>query len=133
MRQFLHRLYGSVTRDDLLLRVICFLGGLLAAGMGVGLFAFVAMGDFNSLFARVLCWVITIFFMSYGGLMLLRCVLSARSRTARFTERFLPDAVDLEAGALLALLIYLPAVLLTLLLHWVGVKGQRINWDRRFR
>ena len=133
MRQFLRRLYKSVTRDDLLLRIICFFGGVLAGGIGVALFVFVAMDNFKSLFAQFLCWVITIFFMSYGGLMLLRCVLSARSRTARFIERFLPDAVGLEEGTLLALVIYLPAVLLTLLLHWVGVKGQRIDWDRRFR
>jgi hypothetical protein len=46
---------------------------------------------------------------------------------ARFIDRYLPDAAGLEDGALLVLVIYFPAALLTLLLRSLGVRGQRTS------
>jgi hypothetical protein len=57
--------------------------------------------------------------------MVSRCALSVRSRVARFLDKRVPDAVGLEEAALLLIAIYLPAVLLTLLLRFFGVRGQQ--------
>ena len=133
MKRILRSLFASLLCDDLLLRIICFLGGVLFGGFGVAMSVFGATHDLGPpLLFRVFYWTIAILFAAYGALMFSRCVLSAKSRMARFLRRFLPDAVDLEAGALLILLVYLPAVLLTLLLRFLGVRGQHIDRDREF-
>lgn len=125
MKRFWRRLVISCERDDLFLRVVFFLSGLLFGGLGVVMLVFVSTQPSASLVAEVLFWALGILFTVWGGLMASRCALSAQSRIARFLDRKLPDAVGLEESALLIIAIYLPAVLLTLLLSFLGIRGQR--------
>jgi hypothetical protein len=125
MKRFLRRLIASCERDDLFLRVVFFLSGLLCGGLGVVMLVSVSTHSSASLVAEVLFWAFGILFTVWGGLMASRCALSAQSRIARFLDGKLPDAVGLEEGALLLVAIYLPAVLLTLLIRFLGVRGQR--------
>jgi hypothetical protein len=133
MKRVLRRLLASLLRDDLLLRVACFLGGALFGGLGVTMFIAFAQ-DLRTSFSwvDVVYWLIAILLTAWGALLLSRCVLPAQSRIARLVQRILPDAAGFEEAGLLILLIYLPAMLLTLLLRLVGVRGQRIDWDREF-
>lgn len=131
LRQFLRRLSKSFTRDDLLLRVIFFMGGACFAGLGVAMSLWGVTHNLWALtFGHLFYWTTAIIFTAYGGLLFSRCVLAARSRSARFVERFLPDAVGLEDGLALLLLMYLPAVLLTIVLRNLGIKGQRMERNR---
>jgi hypothetical protein len=132
IRRFIRRHSEPLWRDDLLVRVIFLLTGILFGGLGIGLLMFIATThDLEGrLFWRFFYLALAIVCTGYGGLLLSRCVLSARSRAARRLDGYLPDTPGLEEGVLLIFLIYLPAVLLTLLLRWFGVKGQRIDWDR---
>jgi len=127
LKRFLHRLVISCERDDLFLRVVFFLSGLLFGGLGVVMLVYASTHSSTSLLAEVLFWVFGILFTAGGGLMVSRCALSAQSRMARFLDRNLPDAAGLEDGALLLIAIYLPAVLLTPFLRFLGLRGQRSN------
>jgi hypothetical protein len=125
MKRLLRRLVTSCERDDLFLRVVFVLSGLLFGGLGVVMLVFVSTHSSASLIAEVLFWTFGSLFMVSGGLMASRGALPAQSRLARFLDRNVPDAVGLEEGALLLIAIYLPAVLLTLLIRLLGVRGQR--------
>jgi hypothetical protein len=125
MKRLLRRLVTSCERDDLFLRVVFFLSGLLIGGLGVVMLVLVSTTSSASPVAEVLFWAFGILFTALGGLMASRCALSAQSRIARFLDGKLPDAAGLEDGALLLIAIYLPAVLLTLLTRLLGVRGQR--------
>jgi hypothetical protein len=76
------------------------------------------------LYLRFLYWVIAVALTALGGSWASRFVLSKRSRIARSLDKHVPDAVGFEEAALLLIAIYLPAVLLTLLLRFCGVRGQ---------
>jgi hypothetical protein len=132
VRQFIVRHSEPLWRDDLLVRVIFLLTGTMFGGLGITLLvAGTTTHDLDGqMLGRLFFFAVAIVLTAYGGFMLSRCILSVRSRTARRLDRFLPDSPGLEESALLVLLIYLPAVLLTLLLRWIGIKGQRIDWDR---
>jgi hypothetical protein len=62
-----------------------------------------------------------------AGLLVSRCARSAQSRVARLLDRHLPDAVGFEETVALIVVVYLPAVLLTLLLRLLGIRGQRTH------
>jgi hypothetical protein len=125
MRRFLRRLLVSFERDDLFLRVVFVLSGVLFGGIGIALLVFVSTHAGVSLFAEVLFWAFAALFTAAGGVMAARCALPAQSRLARFPDRNLPDAVGLEESVLLIAVIYLPAAVLTLLIRFLGVRGQR--------
>jgi hypothetical protein len=126
MKRFLRRLLIPLVRDDLFVRVACFLAGLLFGGFGIAMSVWGATHDFSPNI-QVLCWVFATPFTAWGGLLVSRCVLSAQSRMVRFVDRYLPDAVGFEEAAALILAIYLPAALLTFLLRLIGVRGQRTS------
>jgi len=125
MKRFLRRLIISFERDDLFLRVVFVLSGVLFGGLGIALLVFVSTHASASPFANILFWTFAILLTAAGGLMAARCALPAQSRLARFLDRNLPDAVGLEESVLVIVVIYLPAVPLTLLLRFLGVQGQR--------
>jgi hypothetical protein len=127
MKRFLRRLVTSFERDDLFLRVVFVLSGVLFGGLGIALLAFVSTHASTSPFAEVLFWTLAILLTAVGGLMAARGALPAPSRLARLLDRNVPDAVGLEEGVLLIVAIYLPAALLTLLICFLGVRGQRSN------
>jgi hypothetical protein len=124
MKRFLRRLVISVERDDLFLRVVFVFSGLLFGGLGIGLLAFVSTHASPSPIAAVLFWTFAILLTAVGGLMAARCALPAQSRLARFLDRNVPDAVGLEESIFLIVAIYLPAALLTLLIRFLGGRGQ---------
>jgi hypothetical protein len=124
-RFFLRRVLFPLVRDDLFVRVVCFLGGLLFGGFGVAILVWVATHHSNPNIQAV-CWIIAIPFAAWGALLVSRCALSAQSRLARFVDRHLPDGVG-EEGVALIFAIYLPAALLTLFLGRLGIRGQRIR------
>lgn len=125
MKRFLRRLLIPLVRDDLFVRVACFLAGLLFGGLGVAMSAWIATHH-SSPNVQVVGWIIAIPFTAWGVLLVSRCALSAQSRLARFVGRYLPDGVG-EEGVALILAIYLPAALLTLFLRLLGVRGQRTS------
>jgi len=125
MKRFLRRLIISFERDDLFLRVVFVLSGLLPGGIGIALLVFVSTNASASPLADVLFWTLAILLTAVGGLMAARCAVPAQSRLARFLDRNVPDAAGLEDAIFLIGAIYLPAVLLTLLLRLLGVRGQR--------
>jgi hypothetical protein len=122
-RFFLRRVLIPLVRDDLFVRVGCFLGGLLFGGFGVAISIWVGTHHSNPNFQAV-CLIIAIPFTAWGALLVSRCALSAQSRLARFIDRYLPDGVG-EEGVALIFAIYLPAAFLTLFLRLLGVRGQR--------
>jgi hypothetical protein len=125
MKRFLRRLVVSFERDDLFLRVVFVLSGLLFGGIGIALLVFVSTQASTSPVVEVLFWTLAILLTAVGGLMAARCVLPAKSRLARFLDRNTPDAVGLEESVFLIVAIYLPAALLTLLIRFLGIRGQR--------
>jgi hypothetical protein len=125
MKRLWRRLIISFERDDLFFRVVFVLFGLLSGGIGIALLVFVSTHASASPLAEVLFWTLAILLTAVGGLMAVRCALPAQSRLARFLDRKLPDAVGLEESIFLIVAIYLPAALLTLLLRFLGVRGQR--------
>ena len=124
MKRLWRRLIISFERDDLFFRVVFVLSGLLSGGLGIALLVFVSTHASASLLA-VLFWPLAILLAAVGGLMAARCAVPAQSRLARLLDRNVPDAAGLEDGIFLIVAIYLPAVLLTLLLRFLGVRGQR--------
>ena len=124
MKRFLRRLIFPLVRDDLFVRVLCFLGGLFFGGFGIAM-SWVAT-QYSSLNIQVLCWMVAVPLIAWGTLLVSRSALSAQSRLARFVDRHLPDASG-EEGIALVFVIYLPAALLTLFLGFLGVRGQRIR------
>jgi hypothetical protein len=126
MRQFLRRQLEPLTRDDLFLRVVSGLAGLLIGGLGVVMAVAGASRDFLAWLGwfNLVWWPIALLLIAWGALLLSRCIVPARSRLARLAERWLPDPVGLDEGILLALVFIMPAVLLTLLLRLIGIKGQ---------
>ena len=129
MKRFLRRLIISFERDDLFLRVVFVLSGLLPGGIGIALLVFVSTNASASPLADVLFWTLAILLTAVGGLMAARCAVPAQSRLARFLDRNVPDAAGLEDAIFLIVAIYFPAVLLTLLIRFVGVRGQRSMHD----
>ena len=125
MKRLWRHLIVSFERDDLFFRVVFVLSGLLSGGIGIALLVFVSTHTSTSPLAEVLFWTLAILLTAVGGLMATRCALPAHSRLARFLDRKLPDAVGLEESIFLIVAIYLPAALLTLLLRFLGVRGQR--------
>jgi hypothetical protein len=125
MKRFLRRLMMSFERDDLFLRVVFVLSGVLFGGLGIALLVFLSTQASASPFAQVLFGTLAILLTAAGDLMAARCVLPAQSRLAPFLDRNVPDAVGLEESVFLIAAIYLPAALLTLLIRFVGVRGQR--------
>ena len=130
MKRFWRRLVMSLERDDLFLRVVFVLSGVLSGGLGIALLVFVSTQASASPFAEVLFGTLAILFATAGGLMAARCALPAQSRLARFLDRNVPDAAGLEDAIFLIGAIYLPAVLLTHLLRFLGVRGQRTSGVR---
>jgi hypothetical protein len=129
MKRFLRRLIISFERDDLFLRVVFVLSGLLPGGIGIALLVFVSTHASASPLADVLFRTLAILLMAVGGLMAARCAVPAQSRLARFLDRNVPDAAGLEDAIFLIGAIYLPAALLTLLIRFLGVRGQRSMHD----
>ena len=107
------------------MRVVFVLSGLLPGSIGIALLVFVSTNASASPLAEVLFWTLAILLTAVGGLMAARCAVPAQSRLARFLDRNVPDAAGLEDAIFLIGAIYLPAVLLTLLLRLLGVRGQR--------
>lgn len=125
VKRSLRRLFVSVTRDDLFLRVAWSLAGILFGGFGVALLIAGAATDFGAL--SYVYWSIVIPFIAGGAIMVSRCALSARSRLARLLDKHPPDAAA-EEGVLLVAIVYLPAACLTILLRSLGVRGQRTGY-----
>ncbi|WP_065752444.1 hypothetical protein [Bradyrhizobium paxllaeri] len=125
MKRFFRRLTASLKQDDLFERIVFVLSGLLFGGLGVVLLAFLLTDASASPLANALLWTFAILLTSMGGLMAARCALPAQSRLARFLDRNLPDDVGSEGIVLLIFAIYLPAMLLTLLMRRLGIRGQR--------
>ena len=125
MKRFFRHLTASLKQNDLFVRVVFVLSGLLFGGIGVALLAFLLTDASASLLAKIFIWPIAILLTSMGGLMAARCALPAQSRLARLLDRNLPDDVGSEGIVLLILVIYLPSVLLTLLMRRLGIRGQR--------
>jgi hypothetical protein len=125
MKRFLRRLHLLFARDDLFLRVVWLVTGFCIAGFGVAMCVLGAKQDLGSRL-QGLYWTVAIPIITCGGLLISRCAQSAQSRISRCLDAHLPDAYGEDFVALLVA-IYLPAVLLTLLLRLLGVRGQRIR------
>jgi hypothetical protein len=82
MRRFLRRLLVSFERDDLFLRVVFVLSGVLFGGIGVALLVFVSTHAGVSLFAEVLFWAFAALFTAAGGLMAARCAFAGAIATS---------------------------------------------------
>ncbi|KRR17190.1 hypothetical protein CQ14_12400 [Bradyrhizobium lablabi] len=126
MKRFFRRLTASLRQDDLFERVVFVLTGLLFGGLGVALLAFLSTDASASRMAKVFLWPLAVLLTSAGGLMAARCALPAQSRLARCLDSNLPDAGWLEENVFLIVVIYLPAILLTLLMRRLGIRGQRM-------
>ena len=127
MRAFLRRQLEPLTRDDLFLRVVSGVAGLLIGAIGAAMAITGASRDFLAWLGwfNLLFWPVALLLIAWGMLLASRCIVPARSRLARLAERWLPDPVGLDEGILLALVFIMPAALLTLLLRLIGVRGQR--------
>jgi hypothetical protein len=99
MKRFLRHLHIPLVRDDLFVRVVCFLGGLLFGGFGIAMSGVASHQSSPNI--QVLCWIIAIPLTAWGTLLVSRCALSAQSRLARFIDRYLPDGVGEEGVALI--------------------------------
>ena len=131
MKQFFGRLFSRLIRDDLFLRVTCALFGLLSwtvAGLLTN-----ALLESTRFRSQILISTFAIVFAGIGGPLALRSVLSIRSRAGTFLDRHMTPT-NLFAGLAMAdsslVFIFLPAILLTLFLRGLGVRGQVTDWCR---
>jgi hypothetical protein len=131
MRRFLRRQCERLTRDDLFVRVVSLLMGLVVGGIGVAMAAAAAPQDFRAWLGwfNLLWWPAALLLVAWGALLLSRSVVPARWRAARLAEKALLDAGSLEDAAALLLVFIVPAALLTLLLRLAGIRGQSIPPD----
>jgi hypothetical protein len=128
MKQFFGRLLFEMTRDDLFMRFACAIGGLLFGGLGiVSLIEGVEHGMNLSVPFQVLVWTVLIALTVLGAALALRSVLSIRSRAGHFLDQHL-NLGFLAYPDQSMLYIVLPAVVLTLLLRCLGVRGQHASW-----
>ena len=127
MRAFLRRQLEPLTRDDLFLRVVSLLAGIVIGGIGVAMAVAAASLEFLTWLGwfNLVWWPIAALLIAWGALLVTRCVVPVNSRMARRAEKYLPDPAGLEEAALLLVVFVLPAALLTLLLRLIGVRGQR--------
>jgi hypothetical protein len=128
MRQFLRRRLEPLTRDDLFLRVVSALAGLVIGGIGVAMAIAGASHESRAWLSwfNLVYWPAALLLTIWGALLLSRCAVPAGSRIARIADRWLPDPVGPDEGIMVALVFVVPAALLTLLLRLVGVRGQRV-------
>jgi len=124
MKRFLRRLLVYFVRDDLFVRVVWLLTGLLPGGIGVLMLIQGATLHLSTIVQVLFYWPISILLTAMGGVAASRCVLSPKSRLARYLDTHLPDAVA-DEWILLMLVVYVPAAFLTFFLRLLGVKGQR--------
>jgi hypothetical protein len=110
MKKLFRRLHTALARDDLFVRLFCLLAGLLLIALGRAIWT---VGHNLEAGALIFCWAITALFVLWGALSILRSVLSARSRMARFIDNLVPDPAMMDDAAPFFFVLCLPAVLLT--------------------
>lgn len=131
MREFLRRRLEPLTRDDLFVRVLSALIGLVAGGIGVAMVVAAASREFIGWLGwfNLVWWPIALLLIFWGALLIARCAVSARSHIARLAEKTVPDPPMPDEATILVLIFVVPAALLTLLLRLVGVSGQALPND----
>ena len=133
MKRALRRLAFTLFRDDLFHRAAWLMFGLLSAAMGAGLLYATltpstsgCTGPSSHVASIQLMCLLELPFLAISALGIARFVVSADSLLARSINDQLPDGGDLEGLLLALIVVYVPAILLTLALRASGVRGQRM-------
>ena len=129
MKRIWHWLRNQLYRDDLFFRATCFLLGISLGGLGLVMIVAGTSPEFLAELSwfNLLYWPVAGLLTALGALLLARSFIAADWRIAKHAEKYLPDPADLEDAAILFVVILAPAVLLTILLRALGVKGQRTS------
>ena len=132
MRRFLRDQLEQLICDDLFLRVVSALMGLVIGGIGVAMVIAGTSPETRAWLSwfNLLYWPAALLQIIWGALLLSRCAVPAKSRIARIADKWLPDPAGLEEGIAVVLVFVVPAVLLTLLLRLAGIRGQRMRAGR---
>jgi hypothetical protein len=123
-RQWIH-LKHALTCDDLFLRVLFLFFGVGAIGFSLALSYWILSTATKADSWSLLIFVggLAILLILWGALLLGRCLSAPSSRWSKFAEKAHPDTVDGEGLIILLLLSLLPAVILTLVLRRLGMRG----------
>jgi hypothetical protein len=123
MRNALSRLIEPVIRDDLVLRVIFGLFGLVFGALGVAL-VLLPVRDASSLgpsWAILLAAVMSLFLSALAAILLWGCMASPASKISHLARRF--DLGPSEESIVIAAIVFLPVILLTVFLRAIGLRG----------
>ncbi|CCD91310.1 hypothetical protein BRAO375_1450032 [Bradyrhizobium sp. ORS 375] len=126
MKQLLEQFAEELMQDDLLVPVACGLCGAVLTPIGLLLlYGFTTRGIERLPLPWPLAALTVLVLLSLGPLLILRSVLSRRTKLGSFAERyatlgFLRQPDDFAVG------IMLPAIALTLLLRRLGVNGEAL-------
>lgn len=133
MRQFFRLISSAITRDDLFLRALCLTAGIIVGGLGVliliGRIPQWSSAEFS--WYSLFLWLVGLLLSGWGGLLLSRCVVPAKSRIADWTAKCFPDPNWFQDTLIVLAVFAIPAILLTLALRLIGVKGQQPGFGQR--
>jgi len=125
MRALWRRLKDALTVDDLFWRVVFFLFALFMMALCV-----VGVGWLLTPDARATWWVWQVLLAAFmaglffcAAVMFGGCFASPGSRWSRWAQKATPDAVDIGEAIFIVAVIFLPAVVITVLLRYIGVRG----------
>lgn len=117
------QLIAALTRDDLFLRVSLFVFGLSSVALGATCMHWLAFSPPESLgwIAAGLC--IAVFFLAWGSLIFVSAFTAPSSRWSKVAGKCYPEPAALDDAAFLLIVVLFPAVILTLVLRVLGVRG----------
>ena len=127
MRALWDGVKGVLAADDLFWRVSCFFFALLGIGLGVLIGSVLLLSSARDSMWwpwQALLWLFAAGLFAWASVLLLGCFSPPGSRPARWAARAQPAMVDFEGEtSLLALAVFLPAAMVTLMLRGIGVRG----------
>lgn len=125
MRAIWKSLLYQFTRDDLFVRVLFALFAMGIGGLGAALcLSIFYLGE--AMWILLLMIGIGSLLICWGCLLLARTFFAPKSRWSKLAEKYHPDTSDGEGIIIIFVLFFLPAVLLTLILRVIGIRG-RLN------
>jgi len=127
MRRFWRSFMLQMAQDDLFVRVGMLVLGAPISGFGVWLVWQMLKDDTDERWVTFGLGAVGLVLALWGSLLMSRCFVSAQSQIAHIAQKAIPDGAG-EDGLILGLLYAagsIPVAIITLLLRWLGVKGQR--------
>lgn len=114
-------LVKAVTKDDLFIRVT-----LVVFGVGALVLGSLTVREAHSSESwgwLQAIWIVGVMFLSWGIIVVVGAFTPPLSRWNKVAEKCYPDPAALDDAAVFLIIVLIPAVVLTLLLRALGVRG----------